>query len=144
VTSHITPNHPATAILSAFIGLAVGKCDAGEECATSDVVFEMDKDDREYLQECVEIWNELLSTSLIVIAWVHREHGALFVDSTGRMFDMPMVQDAFFFCGESFEEAMRCLLFGRRISRPMLRPDQEFVFYDGKPMTVDHPLVYKY
>ena len=131
--------HPAIRILSEFWGLTVGQVGSGQEWASSDVAFGFidEADDR------IATWNELLGTILVGIAEFHHSHSELYVDTTGRCFGMSLMHDAFYFEGESFGDAMRGLLLGRR-SRPMLRPDQETVTLYGIDYDVNSPELYKY
>jgi len=131
--------HPAFRILSEFGGLTVGKVGRGQQCASSDVAFGF-VDAADYQ---IEIWNDLLGTILVGIAEVHHAHGELYVDTAGRCFGVSLMHDAFYFEGESFGDAMRGLLLGRR-SRPMLRPDQETVTLYGIDYDVNSPELYKY
>jgi hypothetical protein len=126
-------------VLSQFGGLAVGRCEAGEQCATSDLRFHpvgpTDPD--------IRIWNALLGTTLIGVAEVHHGHGELYVDSSGRYYGLSNIHDAFYFEGSAFGEAVEGLLLGRR-ARPMLRPDQESVTLYGIEFTAEHPEIYRY
>jgi hypothetical protein len=126
-------------VLAAFGGLTVGECGAGEECATSDISFEL----LDPAEPDVRIWSELLRSQLIGIAEVHRGHGELYVDESGRYFGRSCVHEAFYFEGSSFGEAVEGVLLGRR-ARPMLRPDQESVTLYGEDFTASHPSVYPY
>src|SRR4030095_943165 len=137
-TDQIPEGHPAGLILSEFSGMTVGRCEAGEECATSDVAFQ-------FIQPIDEsnVWSGLLGTVLVGIATVHHNHGDLFVDSFGRYFSISSVHDATCFEGACFAEAMRRLLRGIRC-RPMLRPDQHSVMAYGDEFTSNSPEVYDY
>ena len=138
ITDQIPEAHPAGRILSEFSGITVGKCEAGEECATSDVAFQF----IEAIDEAA-VWSELLGTLLVGIATVHHNHGDLFVDSLGRYFSISSVHDATCFEGDSFADAMRRLLHGNRC-RPMLRPDQQSVMMYGEEFTSNSAEVFDY
>ena len=138
MTAQIPQGHPAVPILSAFSGLTVGKCGAGEQCGTSDVAFGFVERGDE-----ADVWSGLLQTMLVGIATVHHNHCDLFIDSTGRCFTISGVHDATCYEGASFGEAMRHLLRGIRC-RPMLRPDQQSVMLYGDEFTADSPEVFDY
>jgi hypothetical protein len=138
ITHRIPGGHPAAPVLTEFSGITVGKCEAGEECATSDVAFQFVEPD-----EAVEVWCDLLGTVLVGVATVHHNHGDLFVDSLGRYLSISAVHDATCLEGTSFAEAMHRLLRGIRC-RPMLRPDQESVIVYGVEFTADSPEVFDY
>ncbi|HEX8565522.1 MAG TPA: SUKH-3 domain-containing protein [Pyrinomonadaceae bacterium] len=131
-------NHPAFQILTQLSGLKVGHVGEGEQCATSDIAFGFIEDE----DEQISLWNNVLKTKLIGVAEFCRQHSELYVDSTGRFFSHHL-RDTFCFEGDSFDCAMRNLLFGRRC-RPMLLPDQESVMVYGNILTADSPEVYKY
>lgn len=139
VRSVIPHGHPAGPLLSTFTGLTVGECGAGEQCATSDIVFGFIEP-----EEDIKTWSELLDTALIGLASVCHHHGQLFMDSSGRVFCLSGIHDAFWFEGETFLDAIRALLFGRRTSRPMLRPDQESVDLGGDTFTRESPELFLY
>ena len=138
----VTPlHHPATAILREFHGLTVGKCVAGEECATGDIAFGNDIDyeqDNQILE-----WQKLLSTELVNIAEFCHAHGALFIDTSGACYGMSLVHDAFWFLGASFGTAAECILLGRK-GQPMLRPSQTSITLFGERIEENHPSVHKY
>lgn len=139
VYSAIPREHPAGALLSTLTGLTVGECGAGEQCATSDIVFGFIETEVD-----IETWNGLLDATLIGFASVSHHHGQLFMDSSGRVFGLSGVHDAIWFEGETFPDAMRALLFGRRTSRPMLRPDQESMDLWGETFTRASPELFPY
>lgn len=141
VPSFIPPDHPAVDVLAQFGGLRLGKCEAGIECATSDVVFRaspMDERDEEILD-----WQRLLDTTLVSIGEVHHGHGELFISADSRCFGRSFIHDAFYFEGNDFLSGIRNLLLGVR-SRPMLRPDQEIVTMYGIDYTAESPETYLY
>jgi len=78
VESFVPKDHPAWQVLAQFGGLIVGKCGAGIECATSDVVFRTSQPDDS--DDEIAAWQRLLNTTLISIADVHHGHGELFID----------------------------------------------------------------
>lgn len=136
---HIPQDHPAAAILRAYLGLRIGRVGRGNECASSDIRFTiLDPDDSD-----LSIWEGLLHTKLVGIGEYHNDHGELFVDGSGRCFSRSCVHDAFFFEGYTFVEAIDRLIRGLR-SRPMLRPDQNSVEAYGKTYTRDDPGVFHY
>ncbi|WP_258305471.1 SUKH-3 domain-containing protein [Pectobacterium polaris] len=120
VPPFVPENHPASAILLAFSGLTVGECDAGEECATSDIVF----GGKEGLQqdETLLEWQRILDTTLILVGETHHAHGALLMDNVGVCYGMSFVDDSFWFEGASFGVAVERILLGRR-GKEMRRPD---------------------
>lgn len=134
----VPASHPAAEVLSRLIGLRVGRCSAGVECATSDIRFSSLDGNPE-----VDAWAGLLGSTLVGIAEIHHAHGELYIDSSGRCFGHSCIHDAFFFEGSSFGEAVERLLIGRA-ARPLLRPDQESVTLYGEVFTVEHPAVYRY
>ena len=132
VPTYVPQDHPAAQVLAQFSGLTVGKAQAGQECATTDLSFRPsppDGNDNE-----IATWQELLQTRLISIADVTHGHGELFVDETFRFF---------YFEGGSFAHAMENLLIGIR-ARPMLRPDQATVTLYGIKYTSESPELYRY
>ena len=138
LVSDCSSDHPALAMLANFGGLYIGKADRGLECATSDVLFGWlghDFDDE------TAMWETLLSTKLVGVGEVHNAHGALFVALDGRCFELSLVHDAFAFVGSDIGEALRLFLNGLR-SRPMLRPDQESVAWNGKEYSRRSPELY--
>lgn len=138
VPARIPTGHPAEVVLERFGGLTVGRCGAGEECATSDVAFrDLGPADPDVLS-----WSELLGTPLAGVAEVHHSHGELYVGGCGRYFGRSCIHDAFYFEGASFGEAVERLLLGRR-SRPILRPGRQSVTLYGIRYTADHPDVYR-
>jgi hypothetical protein len=141
VPSSVPSDHPAALVLGQFGGLKVGRCGRGEECATSDLAFQLlwPESDNSILGK----WGELLGTLLVGVAIVHHSHGELYVDTFGRYFGLSCIHDAFYFEGATFPEAMERLLLGRR-SLPMLRPDQQSITLYGICYTVDSPEVYRY
>src|SRR5262245_50558739 len=116
------------AILAEFGGLTVGRTGDGEECAASDVAFgEITLD-----ESIIDVWGQLLETRLVGVAEVHHSHGAhgeLQNDGFGRSCGASQVQDAFWFAGASFGEAMERLLLGRR--SPPCSPYQPAVSLSG-------------
>ena len=141
-TSRDVPlEHPAAAILRELNGLTVGNCDAGEECASSDIVFGRN----EALERGALIleWQSLLATTLICIGEVHHFHGVLFMDSSGACYQDSQVHEAFSFEGASFGAAVERVLLGRK-GRPMLRPNQSSVSMYGEIITAGHPSIYSY
>ncbi|AOR60517.1 SUKH-3 domain-containing protein [Pectobacterium parmentieri] len=137
----VSENHPACAILQAFGELTVGQCGTGEECASGDIVFggSVDLQGDETLLE----WQDILSTTLILIGETHHSHGALLMDATGACYGMSFVHEAFWFEGPSFGAAAERILLGRK-GQPMLRPDQTSISVWGETVTADHPSVYHY
>ncbi len=141
VPSFIPHDHPAVQVLSQFGGLTVGKCGAGIECATSDIVFRakpMDEGDDE-----IAVWQSLLDTTLVSIAHVQHGHGDLFIGTDQRCFQRSYIQEAFCFEGHDFVTAAQNLLLGIR-ARPMLRPDQQVVTVYGVDYTAMSPETYCY
>lgn len=137
----VPPDHPAALVLAQFGGLRVGRCGRGEECAASDLAFQLLWPEPD--GSIIHKWSELLGTLLVGAATVHHGHGELYVDAFGRYFGRSCIHDAFYFEGASFPEAMEGLLLGRR-SRPMLRPDQHSVTLYGICYTAESPNVYDY
>ncbi len=138
VSPAVAADHPACAILAEFGGLRVGQVGLGEECGTSDVVFQP-----LWPNDSIRVWEELLATQLIGVAEAHHGHEELYADHHGRLFGASIIHDAFYFHGASFGEAMERLLLGRR-AQPMLRPDQDNVMLYGEEFTADHPAIYRY
>jgi hypothetical protein len=141
VPSSVPSDHSAALVLAQFGGLKVGRCGRGEECATSDLAFQLLWP--EPYDSILDRWKELLGALLVGVAEVHHGHGELYVDAFGRYFGRSCIHDAFYFEGASFPEAMERLLLGHR-SRPMLRPEQERVRLYGIDYTADSPEVYQY
>ncbi|MBL8820078.1 MAG: SUKH-3 domain-containing protein [Planctomyces sp.] len=141
VPSFIPSEHPAAQVHCQFGGLTVWKCEAGIECATSDVVFRaspMDNGDDE-----VAVWQTLLDTTLVSIGDVHHGHGELFMSTDWRCFGRSNLHEAFCFEGNDFVTAIQNILLGIR-SRPMLRPDQQVVTMYGIDYTATSPETYCY
>ncbi|KHT26520.1 hypothetical protein RC98_12400 [Pectobacterium carotovorum subsp. carotovorum] len=137
----VPENHPASAILLAFSGLTVGECDAGEECASGDIIFGGSEDLQE--DETLLEWQGILSSTLILVGETHHSHGALLMDSTGACYGMSFIHDAFWFEGATFGAAVERILLGRK-GQPMLRPDQSSISVYGETITADHPSVHRY
>ncbi|MBP6633069.1 MAG: SUKH-3 domain-containing protein [Kofleriaceae bacterium] len=140
VPAYVSGDHPAWQVLSRFGGLTVGSCGAGVECATSDVAFGACAPDAQ--DDDLAAWQRLLSTTLVIVATVHHDHGELLVDSSSRYFGRSLVHDAFYFHGDSFAAALDGLLLGLR-PRPMLRPGQRVVSMFGIDITADSPELYR-
>lgn len=139
ILNKIPDNHPAINLLTEFLGLKVGACGPGEQCATSDIEFRFIADD----WDDISTWNDLLHTKLIGIAEVHHRHEQLYIDQTGKCYVLSGVSDDFSYCGADFTTAMQNLLLGRRL-RPMLLPGQESVMLYGITYTADNPEIYEY
>jgi hypothetical protein len=135
----VPAQHPGAAVLAEFGGLAIGQSGAGEECATSDVAFQLLGSDA----SIIRAWNKLLRTELVGVANIQNAHAELYLDTRWRFFWASCIDDGFCFEGASFSEAMERLLLGRR-HRPMLRPDQHEVTMYGEVITTDDPRIYKY
>ena len=132
-------DHPAWSVLAEFNGLKVGQTGAGEECATSDVVFqELSGQD-----STIDLWSRLLDSHLVRVAEFHHSHGELLIDQTGRCFAWSLIDDNFCFAGATFAEAMESLLLGRRL-RPMLRPDQQEMSVYGESIRTGDPRIFVY
>jgi hypothetical protein len=121
----VSAAHPAYATLEEFGGLRVGECGTGEECAKSDIAFDVVEDAWQ-----VSGWREILRVELVGVAAYHHHHGELYQDTRGRCFGASLVHDAFYYEGSSLAEALERILLGRR-ARPLLRPDQDEVFLYG-------------
>lgn len=135
----IPTEHPAFATLSEMGALTFGETGTGEQCARSNVYFDL-------LTDCDENtarWAEILRTRLVGLGWTHNSHGQLFMAGDGRVFENSMVHDAFCFLGADLAEALTRLLRGQR-ARPMLRPDQAEVTLYGDKFTADDPNVYRW
>jgi len=137
--AHIPAEHPAFASLSEMGGLTFGETGSGEECAKSNVYFDLLTDGDENALR----WAEILRTRLVGLAWTHNRHGQLFMAEDGRVFENSTVHDAFCFLGADLAEALTRLLRGQR-ARPMLRPDQSEVTLYGDTFTADDPNVYRW
>lgn len=133
--------HPAAAVLLELEGLSVGDCEAGEECARSDIAF--GRNERLEQDSAVQAWQSLLGTKLVCIAELHRFHGALFIDSSGACYQSSQVHEAFSFEGATFGAAVERILLGRK-GQPMLRPDQPSVQMYGETIAAGHPNLYRY
>jgi hypothetical protein len=79
VSPAVKTDHPACAILAEFDGLRIGQVGLGEECGTSDVVFQLLWPD-----DKIRVWGKLLATQLVGVAEVHHDHEELFVDDHYR------------------------------------------------------------
>jgi hypothetical protein len=139
VPATVPNSHPAHLVLSCFGGLTVGACGPGVECAASDIRFGFFDSAPEEVAE----WSRLLRTELVEIAEYHHDHGALYLDSSGRVFSLSLIHDAFGFEGETFPVAAERVLHGR-CARPLLHPGQERVSYYGIEYHRGDPRIYTY
>jgi hypothetical protein len=135
----IPAGHPAFATLSELSALAVGEIGRGEECARSNVSFDLLTDHDENVLK----WASILRTRLVGLGWTHNNHGELFMAEDGRVFENSVVHDAFCFLGSDLAEALTRLLRGQR-ALPMLRPDQTEVTLYGERFIADDPNVYRW
>jgi hypothetical protein len=135
----IPAGHPAFATLSEMGALTFGEAGSGEECAKSNVYFDLltDRD------ENAVRWSDILQTRLVGLGWTHNSHGQLLMAEDGRVFENSTVHDAFCFLGADLAEALTRLFRGLR-ARPMLRPDQTEVTLYGDRFTADAPSVYRW
>jgi SUKH-3 immunity protein len=140
-TSNALNGHPATAVLFELEGLSVGDCEAGEECARSDIAF--GRSERLEQDSSVQAWELLLNTKLVCIAEVHHFHGALFIDSSGACYQSSQVHEAFSFEGATFGAAVERILLGRK-GQPMLLPNQPSGQLYGETITAGHPSLHRY
>ncbi|HEX5106089.1 MAG TPA: SUKH-3 domain-containing protein [Pirellulaceae bacterium] len=141
VSSAVPPDHPAADIIATFGGLTVArlKGSMGEECGLDDLAFHELAPDPSVLN----IWADLLGTTLVGVAEIHYGHGEWYVALDGRVFGCSRIHDAFWFAGSSFAEAAERSLFGMRV-RPLLRPHQRSVTLYGVEFVADSPEVYQY
>ena len=139
VPRQVLVGHPAYDVLAEFGGLRVGHVGSGEECASSDVSFHQVPEGN----SLVQAWSRLLQTQLEGVAEVHNAHGELYMDSTGRVFEVSLIDDAFCFVGSSFTEAIERLLLGRRC-RPVLKPGERRTSIYGETIVSDDPRVYRF
>lgn len=117
VACYVPPEHPAAALLEQLVGVQVGICSAGEECATSDVAFgtfEYLHDSEEFLE-----WQQRLSSTLVSIAEVQHGHGALLMDEQGCCYVLSLIHDGLWIQGLNFIQAMENLIFGRKGGEPV-------------------------
>jgi hypothetical protein len=135
----IPAGHPAFATLSEMGALTFGETGSGEECARSNVYFDLLTD----VDENAVRWAEILQTRLVGLGWTHNSHGQLLMAEDGRVFENSIVHDAFCFLGADLAEALTRLFRGLR-ARPMLRPDQTEVTLYGDTFTADVPSVYRW
>ncbi len=137
VSSRVPSNHPALAILSAFASLKVGSTGAGLECAASDIEFQ----DEDSHTASEERWGQYLGSQLIFVGYQHNGHGALFIDSRGRVFGESLIHEAFWLDGEDVWIGVENVLLGRR-SRPILYPSQSSVSLYGELYTRGDPRIF--
>jgi hypothetical protein len=88
-------------------------------------------------------WTRLLKSQLVKIAKVHNDHAELYMDESGSCYGSSLMHDAFWYSGFSFVDMLEGELANRR-HRPMLRPNQPFVWLYGDKITRDDPRVYHY
>ncbi len=129
--------HPAAEVLSAFGGLTVEPAPEGVERAPSQLHF------RPIASDGLANWEEVLVTTLVGIADIEGGYAELYMDAEGRCYCNSCMCDAFSYVGASFFEAALRKLVGLR-SKPMLRPDQEFVHLYGLKYTQESPELYRY
>lgn len=114
---YVPPKHPAAALLEQLVGVQVGICSRGEECATSDVAFgtfEHLHGSEEFLE-----WQQRLSSTLVSIAEVQHGHGALLMDENGCCYVLSLIHDGLWIQGLGFVQAMENLIFGRKAGEPV-------------------------
>jgi hypothetical protein len=137
VSSRVPGNHPAQAVLASFSGLTVGSSSAGIECAASDIEF---RDEGSQITAEAR-WGQYLNSQLIFVGYQHNEHGALFIDSRGRVFGESLIHEAFWLDGEDVWTRKENVLLGRR-SRPILHPSQNSVSLYGEIYTRGDPRIF--
>ena len=137
VDARVQTDHPAKIVLASFGGLSVGDTGKGVECAKSNIAFEF-VDERDWL---LSDWPVLNALGLVGIGWVQNEHGVMAIASDGKCFGASAVHDAFYFEGETWEEAVYRSLVGYK-SRPILLPGQSCVELYGEVNRPGHPGLY--
>lgn len=133
--------HPAATVLLELEGLSVGDCEAGEECARSDIAF--GRNEQLEQDRAILAWQSVLGTELVCIGEVHHFHGALFMDSSGACYQSSQIHEAFSFEGATLGAAVERILLGRK-GQPMLLPGQSSVQMYGEKITASHPKLYRY
>ncbi|MDZ4775417.1 MAG: SUKH-3 domain-containing protein [Alphaproteobacteria bacterium] len=133
----VPSEHPAFATLSEFGTLALGDTGPGEQCARSDVQFDLILGGDENAAR----WAELLHTRLVGIGWTHNSHGELYMSEDGRVFENSIVHDAFCFLGADLAEALTRMHKGQR-AKPMLRPEQAEIRLYGDAFGPGDPNLY--
>lgn len=143
VSADLPRDHPAWTILSTFGGLRIIERPSDPEW---DPMVMLAFRPFHFPQPTFQkTWSRLLGCPLVSIADVDNSHGELFLADDGRCFGESCVHDAFWFYGESFSAVIEGILLGRLSpSRPMLRPDQEYVKMRGEYFTQDSPELYRY
>lgn len=135
--------HPAVAALQNLSGLRIGKVGQGQECATSDIVFEWNEPDftGQYQDRGLRVWEKWLDTQLIQLAEVHHAHSQLLMASDGRCFSWSFI--GIRYEGDNLQQALEHLLLGIR-SRPMLGPGQSSIIFYGRKYQAGDPEIYRY
>jgi SUKH-3 immunity protein len=141
VSHTIPPSHPAAAVLSELGGIEVAPPSAeGVECATSRLRFETLTSD---VDSQMRPWSALLRIELVGIAQVEDGNEFLYLAGDGRCFGMSGIHDAFYYEGNTIEEAVERRLLGYRV-QPILRPDETSVMAYGKKLVAGDPRLYEY
>lgn len=98
----------AAKVVCEFGGLHVGHCGPGIECATSDV--HIDPRSASHVKDDLANYANHLATKLFAIGEVHRGHGFLVIDESGKTYLLSDTLDRF---ASSIEESLERLLLGR-------------------------------
>ena len=138
VPADVPAGHPAAEVLASLANLSVNGMDAGEECATSSIEFGAHL----YGDPDQELYDAALGERLVSVGELDGGYALLFIDGKGRWFAASVVHQAFWLCGESMADALRCLLFGRR-GRPVLLSGQTSVDLYGDAFDAQHPATYR-
>lgn len=101
----------AEAVLGEFGGLRFGKCGAGVDFTTSDVVI--DPGLAVHLKAELDDLGRFLGTRLFPLGEVHRGHGFLVIDEQGRTY---LLSDELSPLAASFSQALESLLLGVRVA----------------------------
>lgn len=143
IAADIPTGHPAAEVLATFGGLVVlwpSDPGAPDEVPGDAMAFRRLAPNRPLIEE----WEARLGTELIGVADVDSLHGELYVASDGRCFGRSHVHPAFYYHGETYEEAFRSILLKEPRARPMLAPDQTSVRLYGIEFTVGSAELYRY
>jgi hypothetical protein len=141
VSPAVPSSHPAAAVLSELGGIeAVPLSAVGVECATSLLRFQALPSD---CDKQMRPWSTLLQTELVGIAEVEDGNEFLYLARDGRCFGMSGIHDAFYYEGNTVEEAVERRLLGYRV-QPILRPEETSVMAYGETLVAGDPRLYEY
>lgn len=130
VDAAVPTKHPAHAVLAEFGGLRLKRFYGDYEVCEVDFQYLPGKDD------LPRLWEAALGTELIGIAEYHNAHGELYISGLGKVFGNSIIHPAFWYVGNTFQEAMEHIVEGHP-GRPMLLDSETSAMHYGREYTRD-------